>query len=360
MKTVLVILGTRPEAVKMCPLIKELKKRKEINVKLLSSGQHREMLDGVLKNENIEKDYDLSVMKIGQTLSYLTSRVLEGTQRVIDELLPDLVLVHGDTTTAFAGALAAFYKKIPVCHVEAGLRTYDSQNPYPEEFNRCAISRIASYHFAPTVDNKEALVKEGIDERRIYVTGNTVIDALLGNLNIGYYHPLLPNEDFAILTMHRRESLGNDMEQVFFAVREIAERKGIKIVYPMHKNEKIISLAKKTLNGVCGIKIIRPLSPYDFHNFLSRCKFVITDSGGIQEEASYLGKPVLITRKCTERKELLTNCGVKLVGCDKDRITSEAYKMLENEDYYKEISVPTKTFGTGNSSKRIAEILLKL
>lgn len=360
MKTVLVILGTRPEAIKMCPLIKELKKRNNLSVKLMSTGQHKEMLDVVLKRENVEKDYDLSLMKIGQTLSYLTKEVLEGTERVIDELLPDFVLVHGDTTTAFAAALAAFYKKIPIGHVEAGLRTYDRENPYPEEFNRCAISKMASYHFAPTVYNKENLIKEGISEGQIFVTGNTVIDALKNDLAKNYTHKDLPRGDFAILTMHRRESIGKRMRDVFSAVKEIAEEKKIKIVYPIHKNEKILTLAESVFSHSVYVKTVPPLNPYDFHNFLSLCKFIITDSGGIQEEASFLGKPVLITRKCTERKELLSIGGIKLVGTDKNALVNEAIKIIDDAKYYKKISVPTSVFGNGKSSEIIADTVADL
>lgn len=360
MKTVLVILGTRPEAIKMCQLIKEIKKNGSIKLKVLSTGQHQEMLDCVLEKENIEKDYDLSLMKIGQTLSYLTSEILIRTERIIDKHLPDFVLVHGDTTSAFAGALSAFYKNVPVGHVEAGLRTYDVLNPYPEEFNRCAISKMASYHFAPTESNKQNLIREGIDKDKIFVTGNTVIDALKNNLRDKYTHGDLPRESFIILTMHRRESIGKEMADVFSAVKRIADGENIKIVYPIHKNEKIIALANGILGGCENVKIIPALNPFDFHNFLARCRLVITDSGGIQEEASYLGKPLLITRKCTERRELLANPIAKLVGSNSDEIVFETKRLIEDDKYYNETATSSTVFGDGNASYRIASKLFEI
>lgn len=347
----------------MCPLIKELKKNKSVSLSVLSTGQHRAMLDDVLKKENIKADYDFSLMKIGQTLSYLTVEALSRTEKVIDELLPDLILVHGDTTTAFAGALAGFYKRVPVAHVEAGLRTFDNQNPYPEEFNRRAISAIASYHFAPTEQNRQNLLSEGVSAARIFVTGNTVIDALVRNLKTDYSHAELPRESFIILTAHRRESLGEGMENIFLAASELSKSEKIKIIYPIHKNEKIVSLAEKVFSGNEFVKIIAPLSPADFHNFLYRCKFVITDSGGVQEEASFLGKPLIVVRKCTERKELLTKSVIKLVGNDKNSILKEARKLISNTDYYRERAVSVTEFGEGNASLKISnainEILLK-
>ena len=344
----------------MCPLIKEVKKVKSIDLKVLSTGQHKQMLDTVLDKENIKKDFDLSLMKIGQTLTYLTTAVLYRTEKIIDELLPDFVLVHGDTTSAFAGALAAFYKKIPIGHVEAGLRTYDGFNPYPEEFNRCAISRMASYHFAPTESNKQNLILEGLDPDKIFVTGNTVIDALKNNLRNGYEHELLPKESFIILTMHRRESLGGAMADVFSAVRAIALKKNIKVVYPVHKNEKILAVAKKAFSGCKNVNLIPPLDSFEFHNFLAKCRFVITDSGGIQEEASYLGKPLLVTRKCTERKELFANFSSKLVGNDVNALVSEAERLIDDEEYYRQTAVPTSIYGNGNASQKIAEHIQKI
>lgn len=360
MKRILVILGTRPEAIKMCPVIKELKRRHKTDVKVLSTGQHRDMLDEVLEFEEVVADYDLSLMKVGQTLSYLTCEILTRIGRILDELLPDFVLVHGDTVTAFAGALAAFYKKIPICHVEAGLRSYDKDNPYPEEFNRSAISKVATYHFAPTELNKENLLREGINGESIFVTGNTVIDAVKKNISDTYGAQDMPKGDFIILTAHRRENLGEGMKSIFSAVSEIANDKHIEVVYPVHKNEKIHPLVRDAFSGNKYVKVIPPLRVWDFHNFLARCKLVITDSGGIQEEAAFLGKPLLITRKVTERKELFTNIGAKLVGTDKNEIVSSAKKLIESEEFYKTVSKPSLAFGDGYASIRIANVIESL
>ncbi len=359
MRKILVILGTRPEAIKTCQLIKELSKNKENKVFVLSTGQHRDMLNDVLKIEGVKVDYDLSLMKKGQTLSYLTCEILSRAGEILDELLPDFVLVQGDTVTAFAGALAAFYRKIPIGHVEAGLRTFDSENPYPEEFNRCAIGRMASYHFAPTQTAYENLIREGVEKTRIFITGNTVIDVLVKNVKEDYTHALLPSEPFVILTAHRRESLGSDMASVFSAVRVLA-KEGIKIIYPIHRNERIHELAKSAFSGVENVEIIPPLYVRDFHNFLARCRFVITDSGGVQEEASYLGKPIIITRKCTERKELLSNPAVKVVGSDKNAIVSEAKRLFFDDDYYSKIAKPSAVFGDGKASQKIARTVEKI
>ena len=344
----------------MCPLIKELKAKREMDVKVVSTGQHRDMLDEVLKFENVVADHDMSLMKIGQTLSYLTCEILTRLGRILDELLPDLVLVHGDTVTAFAASLAAFYKRIPVCHVEAGLRSYDNENPYPEEFNRAAISKMATYHFAPTELNKENLIREGISAESIFVTGNTVIDAVRKNVTLKYAHPDMPKGDFIILTAHRRENIGEGMKSVFSAVDAIAKELGIEVVYPVHKNERILSLVREAFLDNVYVRVIPPLCVWDFHNFLSRCKLVITDSGGIQEEAAYLGKPVLITRKVTERKELFANCGAKLVGTDKNEIFRAVKILLENEELYEKCTVPSLAFGDGYASRKIAEIIEKL
>jgi len=351
------IFGTRPEAIKMCPLIKELKKEKSIDLRVLSTGQHKTMLDDVLKIENVKVDYDLSLMKKGQTLSYLTTEILNGVVRISEELLPDFILVHGDTVTAFAASLAAFYRKIPIGHVEAGLRTFDKYNPYPEEVYRCAISKMASYHFAPTEMNMENLIREGIKKESIFVTGNTVIDALVKNLAKKSRSGLVPEGDFVIFTAHRRESFGEDMKNVFLAVKELSERENVRVIYPIHKNERILSLANEIFEGNGKVKIIPPLLVDEFHVLLSKCKFIITDSGGIQEEAAYLGKPLLITRKCTERKELLSNEGVKLVGSDVDAILKEAHLLLNNSEYYEKNSVPSLAFGDGTASRKIRNCL---
>ena len=344
----------------MCNLIKELKGRREIDVKVLSTGQHKDMLDEVLDFEQVVVDYDLSLMKIGQTLSYLTREIFDRVGKILDELLPDFVIVHGDTVTAFAGALAAFYKKVPICHVEAGLRSYDTENPFPEEFNRAAISKMASYHFAPTHKNRENLLREGIDSSKIFVTGNTVIDAVKRNVSSNYYSPDLPKGNFIILTAHRRENLGEGMKNVFAAVSEIASDERIEVVYPVHKNEKIHPLVREAFSKNEYVRVIPPLRVWDFHNFLARCKFVITDSGGIQEEAAYLGKPILITRKVTERKELFTNGGAKLVGTDKNEIMLSAKMLIENHELYKSLSNPSLAFGDGSASLKTADIIEQL
>ena len=344
----------------MCPIINELRKNKSIDLRVLSTGQHRDMLDSVLDFENIRIDYDFSLMKIGQTLTYLTVEILNRTEKMLEELLPDFVLVHGDTVTAFAGALAAFYKKIPVCHIEAGLRTYDKNNPYPEEFNRSAIARIASYHFAPTATNKENLIREGVDKSKIFVTGNTVIDALKKNLTEDYAHADLPNDDFIILTAHRRENIGNGMKQIFLAVGAVASLMKIKVIYPVHKNEKILPIAMNLFGNNDYVKMIAPLGVFDFHNFLARCKIVVTDSGGIQEEASYLGKPIIVTRKTTERKELFAKDTIKLVGNDSEAIFDEVKKLITDERYYALSSVKSDCFGDGYSAVKIAKIISQL
>lgn len=344
----------------MCPVIKELRKNGGIDLKLLSTGQHKDMLEDVLKIENIKADYDFSLMKVGQTLSYLTAEILHRTEKIIDELKPDLVLIHGDTTSSFAGALAAFYKRIPIAHIEAGLRTYDNGNPYPEELNRCAISRMAKFHFAPTEQNKINLIKEGIKETDVFVTGNTVIDVLKKNIENRRVCDILLGEEFIILTSHRRENLGEEMKSVFRVVKRISEELGMTVVYPIHKNEKILALAASVLSESKNIKIIPPLKVDVFHLILSKCRFVITDSGGIQEEASYLGKPLLITRKHTERKELLSYNGFKLVGSDEKVIFEESKKLIFDNEYYNKNAIPTKVFGDGNASVMIAKKLSQL
>ena len=358
---ILVCLGTRPEAIKMSKIISELKAKKIFYVKVLSSGQHKEMVSDALRELKIKVDYDLKIMKIGQTLFGITADILNKSEAVIREFLPDIVLVHGDTSTAFALSLAAFYSKITVAHVESGLRSHDIYNPYPEEFNRAAIARIAKYHFAPTESAKENLVREGIDEENIFVTGNTVIDVLVDNIDEKYRNPNLPMGDFILLTAHRRESIPDGLSALFRAVARIArEFPKVEIVYPIHKNELIRKLAGEILFGMENVKIIEPLLPHDFHNFLYRCKFVITDSGGIQEESAYLGKPALVVRKCTERKELLSYSSIKLVGMGENDVFSEAKKLLENDEEYRKMSISTKLLGEGDASRKIVSELSKL
>ena len=355
---ILLCLGTRPEAIKMYKLIEELKKIKRFSLKVVSTGQHGEMLTDVLHSLGCEVDLDLKVMKTGQSLSMITASVLEKFSAALEDFSPSLVIVHGDTSSAFAAALAAFYMKIPVAHIEAGLRSGDMENPYPEEFNRIAISRIARYHFAPTEEARLNLVKEGVSEADIFVTGNTVIDAVKDNIDEEYKSDILPNGDFVLLTAHRRENIPKGLAEIFSACSRLArEFPDTEIIYPLHKNERIRKIADEILAGQKNVRIIEPLMPYDFHNLLYRCKFVITDSGGIQEESAYLGKPALLARMCTERKELLSLSSVKLVGVDKESIYSSAKKLLTTSAEYASLLKPTDVLGRGDASKKIAYAL---
>ena len=307
MKKIMLVFGTRPEAVKMCPLIKELKRRKSVQTIVCGTGQHREMLKQVLDVFDVVPDYDLSIMKDKQTLFDISVRILSGMDTLLDEVNPDVVLVHGDTTTTFATALACFYKKIPIGHVEAGLRTYDIYSPYPEEFNRQVVGLIAKYHFAPTEQSKTNLISEGKDPSTVFVTGNTVIDALRTTVREGYSHPELEwvaDSRLIIITAHRRESLGEPMRNMFSAVKRIVcEYPDVKVIYPVHMNPNVRAIANEILNDSDRIRLIEPLGVVDFHNFLARSYLILTDSGGIQEEAPSLGKPVLVMRDTTERPE---------------------------------------------------------
>lgn len=300
MKKIMLVFGTRPEAVKMCPLIKELKRRKSVQTIVCVTGQHREMLKQVLDVFDVVPDYDLSIMKDKQTLFDISVRILSGMDTLLDEVNPDVVLVHGDTTTTFATALACFYKKIPIGHVEAGLRTYDIYSPYPEEFNRQVVGLIAKYHFAPTEQSKTNLISEGKDPSTVFVTGNTVIDALRTTVREGYSHPELEwvaDSRLIIITAHRRESLGEPMRNMFSAVKRIVcEYPDVKVIYPVHMNPNVRAIANEILNDSDRIRLIEPLGVVDFHNFLARSYLILTDSGGIQEEAPSLGKPVLVMR----------------------------------------------------------------
>ena len=361
LKTVLIAFGTRPEAIKMCPVIKSLKNIERINVKILVTGQHKTMLYEVLESAGIVADYDLAIMKEGQTLSYVTSKVLYKTEAVIKELLPDAVLVHGDTSSAFAVALCAFYMGIKIFHIEAGLRTYDMLNPFPEEFNRRAISLICDYHFAPTEEARLNLINEGVKEKNIFITGNTAIDALVENIRSDFSHPLISeNEKIIIITIHRRENQNDFLREIFYAVKQVAKKhKNVKIIYPMHKNEKIRRIAKSIFSDVKNVHLTEPLSPFVFHNFLNNSYFVITDSGGIQEEVSFLGKPIILVRKCTERKELLSYKCLKVIY-DPEQIVCEADKLLLNSQYYKNSSVSVKIFGEGDAALKMADVIKKI
>lgn len=361
-KKIMAVFGTRPEAIKMCPLVKELKTRKNINTTVCVTGQHRQMLDQVLEAFDVVPDYDLSIMKDKQTLFDVTTNILNKVKEVLEEVRPDVVLVHGDTSTTFVTALACFYLQIPVGHVEAGLRTYDIYSPYPEEFNRQAVGIIAKYNFAPTELSKENLLKEGKNPNSIYVTGNTAIDALKTTVRDDYTHEQLvwaSDSRFIMLTAHRRENLGEPMHHMFRAIRRLVdETPDIKVIYPIHMNPVVRDAAKEILGDCDRIRIIDPLDVLDFHNFLSRSYLILTDSGGIQEEAPSLGKPVLVMRDTTERPEGIEAGTLKLVGTDEEIIYNAFKELLNNKEEYEKMSYASNPYGDGFSSKRIADILV--
>ena len=361
MKTVMLVFGTRPEAIKMCPLVNELKSRKNIKTIVCVTGQHRQMLDQVLEAFNVIPDYDLSIMKDKQTLFDITTNILNKIKDVLEEVRPDVVLVHGDTSTTFVTALACFYMQIPVGHVEAGLRTYNIYSPYPEEFNRQAVSIISKYNFAPTELSKANLLKEGKDERSIYITGNTAIDALKTTVRADYSHPELEwasDSRLILITSHRRENLGQPMHNMFRAIRRVMdEHSDIKAIYPIHMNPIVRQAADEELGGCDRIHIIEPLEVLDFHNFLAKSYMILTDSGGIQEEAPSLGKPVLVMRDTTERPEGIRAGTLKLVGTDEEVIYNNFKELLENEMTYKTMSQASNPYGDGFACKRIADIL---
>ena len=361
MKTVMLVFGTRPEAIKMCPLVNELKTRKNINTVVCVTGQHRQMLDQVLEAFDVVPDYDLSVMKDKQTLFDITTNILNRIKSVLEEVKPDVVLVHGDTSTTFVTALACFYLQIPVGHVEAGLRTYNIYSPYPEEFNRQAVSIISKYNFAPTELSKQNLLKEGKDPDSIYVTGNTAIDALKTTVRADYTHPELEwasGSRLIVITAHRRENLGEPMHHMFRAIRRIMdEHPDVKAIYPIHMNPVVRKAADEELGGCDRIHIIEPLEVLDFHNFLSRSYMILTDSGGIQEEAPSLGKPVLVMRDTTERPEGIKAGTLKLVGTNEDVIYKNFKQLLEDKDAYNAMAHASNPYGDGFACKRIADIL---
>lgn len=361
MKKVMLVFGTRPEAIKMCPLVLELRKRPGINVCVCVTGQHRKMLDQVLDTFHVTPDYDLSIMKEQQTLFDVTNEVLEKIKTVIESEKPDVVLVHGDTSTTFSTALACYYMQVPVGHVEAGLRTYDIYSPYPEEFNRQAVGIIAKYHFAPTETAKNNLLQEGKKSERIYVTGNTAIDALKTTVKADYSHPELEwasGSRLVLLTAHRRENLGGPMYRMFSAIRRITdELEDIKVIYPIHMNPKVRQAAQDVLGDNERIRIIEPLDVLDFHNFMSRSYMILTDSGGIQEEAPSLGKPVLVMRDTTERPEGIKAGTLKLVGTDENVIYREFLRLLTDHDEYMAMSKASNPYGDGHACERIADIL---
>lgn len=361
MKKVMLVFGTRPEAIKMCPLINELKTRRGIQTVVCVTGQHREMLDSVLKVFQVTPDHDLNIMKANQTLYDVTTAVLLEMKVVLEQERPDVVLVHGDTTTACAAALASFYQQIPVGHVEAGLRTYNIYSPYPEEMNRRFIGIIAQYHFAPTEIARENLIRERTDPSRIFVTGNTVIDAMRTTVQENYTHPELvwaADSRLILITAHRRENLGGPMAQMFRAISRIAkEFPDVKLIYPVHLNPRVRACAAEYLSGCERIHLIEPLDVQDFHNFLSRCYLVLTDSGGIQEEASALGKPVLVMRDTTERPEGVAAGTLKLAGTDEESIYSLSRLMLTDREEYRKMSCAANPYGDGHACERIADVL---
>ncbi|MCI1998981.1 MAG: UDP-N-acetylglucosamine 2-epimerase (non-hydrolyzing) [Clostridia bacterium] len=361
MKKVMLVFGTRPEAIKMCPLVNELKKRKNIKTIVCVSGQHRQMLDQVLEVFNVKPDYDLSIMKEKQTLFDVTISILEKIKSVLEKVKPDVVLVHGDTTTTFTTALACFYMQVPVGHVEAGLRTYNIYSPYPEEFNRQAVSIIAKFNFAPTEVSKNNLLKEGKKPETIFVTGNTAIDALKTTVRKDYTNEHLEwakGSRLIMLTAHRRENLGEPMHHMFRAIKKIVdETPDIKVIYPIHMNPVVRAAADEILGGDDRIRIIEPLDVLDFHNFLSRSYLILTDSGGIQEEAPSLGKPVLVMRDTTERPEGIAAGTLKLVGTNEKTIYDQFRLLLDSKEEYEKMSKASNPYGDGFASKRIADIL---
>lgn len=361
MKKVMVVFGTRPEAIKMCPLVKELKTRNKIETIVCVTGQHRQMLDQVLSAFKIVPDYDLSIMKDQQTLFDVTANILDKMKTVLVEVRPDIVLVHGDTTTTFATALACFYLQIPVGHIEAGLRTYNIDSPFPEEFNRQAVGIVAKYHFAPTNTSRENLLQEGKTASSIHVTGNTAIDALKTTVKDSYAHEHLEwasDSRLIMITAHRRENLGEPMRNMFRAIKRIIdETSDIKAIYPIHLNPNVRKAAQEILGDCDRVRIIEPLEVFDFHNFLSRSFIILTDSGGIQEEAPSLGKPVLVMRDTTERPEGIDAGTLKLVGTNEDVIYSAFRKLLDDKNEYNNMSKASNPYGDGFASKRIADIL---
>ncbi|WP_285118562.1 non-hydrolyzing UDP-N-acetylglucosamine 2-epimerase [Lactococcus petauri] len=361
MKKIMLVFGTRPEAIKMCPLVNELKSCPNFDVKVCVTGQHREMLDQVLHIFDIKPDYDLEIMKNNQTLFDVTSAILMKIKPILEEEKPNVLLVHGDTTSTFAASLACFYLQIPVGHVEAGLRTYDIYSPFPEEFNRQAVGLTAKFHFAPTEISRQNLFREGKNSSDIYVTGNTAIDALATTVIKDYKHQQLEwveNSRLIMITAHRRENLGKPMEQMFRAIRRIVEEHGdVKVIYPIHLNPKVRATAKNISGDNDRIRLIEPLEVIDFHNFLARSYMILTDSGGIQEEAPSLGKPVLVMRDTTERPEGIKAGTLKLVGTEEETIYREFKTLLEDRNEYEKMSHASNPYGDGNASKNIADIL---
>jgi len=365
-KKIITIFGTRPEAIKMAPLVKELERREEIESKVCVTAQHREMLDQVLELFNIQPDFDLNIMKTKQTLTGITGRVLEGLEEVFKEEKPDMILVHGDTTTTFAGSLAAFYQQIKVGHVEAGLRTFNKYFPFPEEMNRKLTGSLADLHFAPTKGSKENLLKEGINESDIYITGNTVIDAMKHTVEEDYIFETeeLNDIDFSkkviMITAHRRENWGEGIQNICIALNKIVEQNSdVELVYLVHLNPVVKDVVFERLGGKERIHLLSPLDTKETHNLMNKSFMVMTDSGGLQEEAPHLAKPVLVLRDVTERPEAVEAGTVKLVGTDVDQIVDAANELLRNSDAYSKMSKSINPYGDGIASRRIADAILK-
>ena len=360
---VMTVFGTRPETIKMAPLVKELKSREEIETVVCVTAQHRQMLDQVLNAFQITPDYDLDIMKQGQTLSDITTRVLQGLQDVIKEVQPDIVLVHGDTTTTFAGALAAFYNQVAIGHVEAGLRTYNKYSPFPEEANRQFVGVISDMNFAPTQQSKENLLKEGKNPETIIVTGNTAIDALKTTVREDYEHEIIDwvgDSRMIMLTAHRRENLGEPMRNMFRAIKRIIEKyEDIKVVYPVHLNPIVVQTAEEIFGDCNRVKLIKPLEVLDFHNLLNKSYLILTDSGGIQEEAPSLGKPVIVLRDTTERPEGIAAGTLKLAGTNEEVIYGLIDELLSDEVEYARMSQASNPYGDGLASKRIVDAIIE-
>ncbi len=360
MKKLLIVFGTRPEAIKMAPIIIKLRDTQPIETRICVTGQHKDMLYPVLSLFGIEAHYDLSVMKKEQSLSYVTGAVLDGVSNVLEEYAPDLVLVHGDTTSAFAGCLASFYKSIPVAHIEAGLRSGDIFSPFPEEFNRRAISLMSSFHFAPTEESRTNLISEGINDSSIFVTGNTVIDTLLLTSQMRS-ELILPSSPFVLMTVHRREHSDADISAIFRAVRRFCiDYPSLCVIYPVHKNPRLLRLSSQILQDLPNVALTPPLSLVDFHHALRNCHFVLTDSGGVQEEAAYLGRPVLVVRNTTERSEGERVGALKVIGNDEQRIYQAMSALITEKGNYKKVLHSCLAFGDGHASQRIIDILQKI
>lgn len=358
---VISIFGTRPEAIKMCPIVKELERRKNIESIVCLTGQHEDMLQQVMNIFNISAKYNLHIMEKNQTLSMITIKILSRLENIFDAEKPDMILVHGDTSSSFAGALAAFYRNILIGHVEAGLRTYNMNSPYPEEFNRQVVDLISDLYFAPTEGAKKNLLQEGKNADKIYVTGNTVIDALKTTVNDAFQHDILKwcgKNKLILLTTHRRENIGEAMENIFMAVNNITKKhQNVKVVYPVHKNPQIRELAQKMFCGNINVMLIEPLDVCTFHNIMNKSYLVLTDSGGIQEEAPSLGKPVLVMRDTTERPEGVAAGTLKLIGTNENDIVREVENLLVNKTEYEKMSKANNPYGDGHASEKIANVI---